>query len=54
MDYFDPSNTNGAAQGTDAAAATNGTAQPAANIEDAGMDEISVSPVITSITDEVS
>ncbi|KAL8716466.1 MAG: hypothetical protein Q9225_006218 [Loekoesia sp. 1 TL-2023] len=41
VDYFDPSNTNGAAQGTDAAAVTNGTAQPAANIEDAGMDEIS-------------
>ncbi|KAI4140118.1 MAG: hypothetical protein L6R39_005946, partial [Caloplaca ligustica] len=46
VDYFDnTSNATGAtaAQGTDAAAGvtTNGTAQPAANLEDAGMDEIS-------------
>ncbi|KAL8827385.1 MAG: hypothetical protein Q9170_007041 [Blastenia crenularia] len=42
VDYFDPSSTNGVAQGANGAAATtNGTAQPAANLEDAGMDEIS-------------
>lgn len=37
-DYFDPSATNGAV--TDGA--TNGATQPAATLEDAGMDEISV------------
>lgn len=45
MDYFDASGApvNGAAT-TDAAATTNGTAQPGANGgEDLGMDEISVS-----------
>ncbi|KAI4131033.1 MAG: hypothetical protein LQ338_001446 [Usnochroma carphineum] len=43
VDYFDTTNANGAvSQGTDAAVATtNGTAQPVANLEDAGMDEIS-------------
>ncbi|KAL9002508.1 MAG: hypothetical protein Q9188_004564 [Gyalolechia gomerana] len=40
VDYFDPTNTNSATQGGDAAANANGTAQPAANL-DAGMDEIS-------------
>ncbi|KAI4143790.1 MAG: hypothetical protein LQ341_002815 [Variospora aurantia] len=45
VDYFDPSNTNGAVtEGSGAAAATaNGATQPAATLEDAGMDEISVS-----------
>ncbi|KAI4277636.1 MAG: hypothetical protein L6R35_006140 [Caloplaca aegaea] len=44
VDYFDPSNTNGAVtEGSGAAAATaNGATQPAATLEDAGMDEISV------------
>ncbi|KAL8652165.1 MAG: hypothetical protein Q9210_002852, partial [Variospora velana] len=43
VDYFDPSNTNGAVtEGSGAAAVTaNGATQPAATLEDAGMDEIS-------------
>ena len=43
VDYFVAPNANGAVQGVDGAAATNGMAQPAANLQDAGMDEISVS-----------
>ncbi|KAL8969516.1 MAG: hypothetical protein Q9197_004301, partial [Variospora fuerteventurae] len=43
VDYFDPSNTNGTTtEGSGGAAATaNGATQPAATLEDAGMDEIS-------------
>ena len=43
VDYFDANAANGAATGTDAAATTNGAAQPAANGgDDLGMDEILV------------
>lgn len=52
VDYFDPSNTNGAGNAT---AAANGTAQPAG---DAGMDEIAVSisplELLTNHTDSNS
>lgn len=43
VDYFDGNAGGNNAAGTDGAATTNGTAQPTANGEDLGMEEISVS-----------
>ena len=43
VDYFDANAANGTAATTDAAATVNGSAAPATNGEETGMDEISVS-----------
>ncbi|KAL8709228.1 MAG: hypothetical protein Q9220_005971 [cf. Caloplaca sp. 1 TL-2023] len=47
MDYFDTSAANGGADG----AAANGAAQPVANGDDLGMDEISVRRIIYAVND---